>query len=226
VVAFAPTGRGTLSALEVLVERVCAECAAISRAARCAVRDDGSPTIVVGPPRRPGGSHGGRPVRREDLVGSGGMGAVYRARQLSMDRDVALKVCVGTSPGTRTPSGGSSARAKAASRLKSPHTITVFDFGQMEDGQLYLAMELLTGRPLSRLMDGRRPPLELGRAAAIVQSRCSTPLMEAHSAGRPAPDSIKADNVFVAGGGGPRTSFVKVLDFGIAKDQGGAARRR
>ena len=201
------------------MERVCAECGRRVEGGEMRCPDDGSPTIVVGPrDDLVGRTVDGRFVVR-DLVGSGGMGAVYRAHQLSMDRDVALKVLRRDLAGDEQAVRRFFREARAASRLKNPHTITVFDFGQMEDGQLYLAMELLSGRSLSAMLSDEDRPMEVGRAARIV-TQVLDALVEAHSVGVLHRD-LKPDNVFVLEGAGS-DEFVKVLDFGIAKIQAGS----
>ena len=74
-------------------------------------------------------------------VGRGGMGAVYRAMQTSVEREVALKVI----RGEQTPEALKRfmREARTTSALKNVHTVTTYDFGQTEDGDLYIAMELL-----------------------------------------------------------------------------------
>jgi serine/threonine-protein kinase len=151
------------------------------------------------------------------LIGTGGMGAVYRAHQLSMDRDVALKVLRRDLAGDEQAVRRFFREARAVSRLRNPHTITVFDFGQASDGLLYIAMELLAGRPLGRILDEAQGPIDPARAIRVVDQVLDS-LVEAHEVGILHRD-LKPDNVIVLEGGGA-TDFVKVLDFGIAKIQG------
>ena len=154
-------------------------------------------------------------------VGKGSMGTVYRARQNVMDRDVAIKIL----RQDRAVDDSSKARffreAKAQSVLHSPHTVTVFDFGQTSDEELYLAMELLEGESLGqRLARVKRftPADAIETTRQVLRS-----LGEAHTKGIIHRD-LKPDNIFfarVVQGASDSDSrhdeIVKVLDFGIAK---------
>jgi hypothetical protein len=153
-------------------------------------------------------------------LGAGSMGAVYRARQDGMAREVALKVL----KPERAFDAGSKARfereARATSALTSPHTVTVYDFGEDESTTqgplLYLAMERLHGESLgSRIKHaGRIPP---AKAVKIVQQALRS-LAEAHDKGVVHRD-LKPDNIFLHNVPTPHGTeeVVKVLDFGIAK---------
>ena len=154
----------------------------------------------------------GRFTVREKL-GAGGMGAVYRAWQASVGREVALKLI-----DRRHASDASAARrflreAHLASRLSNPHTVTVLDFGQTQDGLLYLAMELLRGRTLAQLLrtDGR---LDLPRLARVGAQLCDA-LDAAHRLQIVHRD-FKPGNVIVLDDP-PGRDLLKVLDFGLAK---------
>ncbi len=176
--------------------------------------DDGSPTFLV--------------RREEDLVGTtvdgrftlleilgiGGMGAVYRAHQHSMDRDVALKLMRPETAGDEQAVRRFFREARAASKLNNPHTITVFDFGQTQDGMLYIAMELLRGRSLAKTLHDLGAPMEPARAIRIADQVLDS-LDEAHANGILHRD-LKPDNIFLLDTRGGE-DFVKVLDFGIAK---------
>ena len=145
------------------------------------------------------------------VLGRGGMGTVYLARQAAMDRLVALKVL---DPAVaRSPHADRWLRneARAASQLSDNNTITVYDFGETDDGLLFLAMELLDGQPLDEVIadGGTLPP---GRACRIAARICDS-LAEAHAAGIIHRD-IKPGNVFVGLGSDPDS--VRVMDFGIA----------
>ncbi|MCC6622765.1 MAG: protein kinase [Deltaproteobacteria bacterium] len=147
------------------------------------------------------------------LLGKGGMGSVYVARQHSMDRDVAIKIMHHRADGNQAAVQRFFWEVRAARRLQSPHTITVFDFGQTERGSLYLAMELLKGTTLGhRLsMDGKVPA---ARAMRITAQICRS-LEEAHGNSIIHRD-LKPENIFLCQRGAHR-DFVKVLDFGVAK---------
>lgn len=157
-------------------------------------------------------------------LGAGSMGTVYRARQEAVARDVAVKILRSDRALDQLARQRFVREAKAMSLLVSPHTVTVFDFGEMAepssdddlDGgnvSLFLAMELLDGEALGDRIK------RLGRIAwpdalAIVRQALLS-LGEAHDKGVIHRD-LKPDNLFLAkapNGG----EIVKVLDFGIAK---------
>ena len=77
------------------------------------------------------------------VLGVGGMGAVYRAHQHSMDRDIALKLIRRDMSADHAAVRRFLREAKVTSKLSNPHTVTVFDFGQTSEGMVYIAMELL-----------------------------------------------------------------------------------
>jgi serine/threonine-protein kinase len=144
------------------------------------------------------------------LLGFGGMGAVYEAIQAPMDRKVALKLIPTHDP---TAAARFEREAYTISRLTHPNTVTVFDFGQTGDGQLFLSMEYLEGRTLTELIRDEGP-LPGERVVMITDQICRS-LAEAHRAGIIHRD-VKPDNiVLVPVDGNP--DYVKVLDFGIAK---------
>jgi serine/threonine-protein kinase len=152
--------------------------------------------------------------RIEARVGSGAMGAVYRAEQAGLGRRVALKIV----NRDRQVDGDTLARfrreATALSALHHPNTVRVFDFGSTSSGMLFLAMELLEGEPLTdRLL--RDGPLPLPVALAITQQVLRS-IGEAHARGLVHRD-LKPDNIFLARVTGEHQPIVKVLDFGIAK---------
>src|ERR1700733_3624167 len=83
-------------------------------------------------------------------LGAGSMGTVYRARQHAIGRDVAIKILRSDRATDATAKARFLREARANSLLASPHTVTVFDFGQSESGEFYLAMELLEGESLGQ----------------------------------------------------------------------------
>ncbi len=162
--------------------------------------------------------------RVEALLGLGGMGAVYRATQLSVKRPVALKLIA-----DEMISGSAHARrfrqeAEVVARLNHPHIVQLHDFGATEEGMLYLVMELVDGESLSHLIRAERP---IGSRRAIhLASQVLSALAAAHDAGVVHRD-LKPDNIMrTTALGDPDT--VKVLDFGIAwvEEEEGAARER
>lgn len=151
-------------------------------------------------------------IRR--LLGIGGTSAVYVAQQISMGRDVALKVLRSELLSREQATERFVREVRAVSRLTSPHTISVYDVGRTEDGLLYIAMELLKGRSLFRLMTEESAPMSVWRAVSLVDQVLNS-LEEAHQAGVLHRD-LKPENIFVIPGAS-QTEFAKVLDFGIAQ---------
>jgi hypothetical protein len=151
--------------------------------------------------------------RVDALLGQGGMGRVYKATHLTLERTVVLKVLHQGFSGDPSVAERFHREAKAASRLNHPNSIAVLDFGQTEDGTLFMAMEYLGGRNLARVIaeDHPIPESRVIRIGAQILSA----LAEAHAHGIIHRD-LKPENVMVE----PRreeADFVKVLDFGIAK---------
>jgi len=149
-------------------------------------------------------------------LGAGSMGTVYRARQHAMGRDVAIKILRGDKAVDDQAKGRFLREARANSLLASPHTVTVFDFGQAASGELFLAMELLEGESLGQRM-ARLGSLPEEQALDTCRQALRS-LGEAHAKGIIHRD-LKPDNLFFSRvvSGGPHEEIVKVLDFGIAK---------
>jgi len=142
------------------------------------------------------------------------MGAVYRAYQHSMDREVALKVMRRDLASVPDAVKRFFREAKAASRLHNPHAITVFDFGQTDDELLFIVMEMLYGQSLADVVGKTKRPMNPDRAANIIR-QVLVALADAHAIGVLHRD-LKPDNIFLLEGEATK-DFVKVLDFGIAK---------
>jgi serine/threonine protein kinase len=147
-----------------------------------------------------------------ERIGSGGMGVVYKADQKLIGRKLALKVLRRDIVASEVSVKRFLTEARATASLRSPRTITFHDFGVTDDGLLYYTMELLEGRPLSKIIkeDG---PFDFRRAAILVGQVCES-LEEAHAKGILHRD-LKPDNLFVVREGG--VEAIKVMDFGIAK---------
>jgi serine/threonine-protein kinase len=148
------------------------------------------------------------------LLGEGGMGAVYKAEHIRMGKAMALKVLRGAF--AREPGAVARFRSEAqiVSRLSHPHTIAVFDFGELPEGDgFYLAMEYVPGRDLSVVLKEART-LPEARAVEIGQQILGS-LAEAHDAGIVHRDMKPGNFMLMQTRSGE--DFVKVLDFGIAK---------
>jgi eukaryotic-like serine/threonine-protein kinase len=145
-------------------------------------------------------------------IGEGGMGVVYKARQISIDRIIALKMLNQQMQGDQTWVQRFYNEAKACSRLQHPNTIRMFDFGQTQDGRLFMTMEFLDGVSLRDAL--QRGPIAPQRVIKILIQCCAS-LAEAHSIGIIHRD-IKPDNVFLLNMAGS-PDFVKLLDFSVAK---------
>ena len=140
------------------------------------------------------------------------MGVVYRARQISIDRVVALKMLNQQIAEDPTWVQRFYNEAKACSRLQHPNTIRMFDFGQTSDGRLFMTMEFLEGMVLRQaIAHGPMPPHRVIK----ILIQCCASLGEAHSIGIIHRD-IKPDNVFLLNMAGS-PDFVKLLDFSVAK---------
>jgi eukaryotic-like serine/threonine-protein kinase len=149
-------------------------------------------------------------------IGSGSMGSVYRARQLAVGRDVALKIVRRDRAYDPETKARFEREARAVSRLKSPHSVTAFDFGEAEDGSWFLALEMLEGETLGERLR-REKRLHWLEAMRFVGEALRS-LAEAHAQGIIHRD-LKPDNLFLARvhePGGER-ELCKILDFGIAK---------
>ena len=156
---------------------------------------------------------GGR-YRIDAVLGGGGFGAVYRATQLNLDRPVALKVLHAGLVVTEGALERFRREAELAQQLKSPNTVRVYDFGTTDHGLPFIVWEFLEGRALDAVLaaEGPMPPARVAHVARQILKA----LMEAHATGIVHRD-IKPANVVLTDFPGER-DFVKVLDFGIAKD--------
>ena len=149
----------------------------------------------------------------ESVLGEGGFGAVYRATQHPIGSEVAIKVLHSEELGQQEDAVQRFLReAESISQLSSPHTIRLHDFGQTEDGELYMVLELAQGEPLSQLLR-RENKLSPERVVNIAAQICDS-LAESHELGIVHRD-LKPANIMVADRDGE--DFVKVLDFGVAK---------
>ena len=147
-----------------------------------------------------------------ELIGEGGYGEVYLANQTSMDREVAVKVIHPHLAATPGVTERFEREARVASKLHHPNTVVYFDFGE-DENLLFLAMEYVQGRALSDILLAESA-LDLGRAVHIVLQVLGA-LREAHRVNLIHRDLKPANILITERAGDP--SFVKVIDFGLAK---------
>ena len=144
--------------------------------------------------------------RIEGLIGSGGMGEVYRAHDTRRDRTVALKLLPDALSADADYQRRFRRESYAVARLREPHVIPIHDYGEI-DGRLYIDMRLVDGQSLAALLAGG--PLPPERAVTIV-AQVAEALDAAHASGLVHRD-IKPSNILVT-----PADFVYVVDFGIA----------
>ena len=148
--------------------------------------------------------------RIDALVGRGSMGAVFRARDRRLDRDVAIKIVRGDLVGDPESRARFQREAQIVARLQHPAIVTVFDYGNLPDGAAFLVMEYVRGEDLRHLLN-REKSLPAARAIPLI-SGIASGVDAAHRAGVLHRD-LKPENILLSeNGSGP-----KVLDFGIAK---------
>ncbi len=150
-------------------------------------------------------------------LGEGGMGAVYLADQPAIGRQAVIKVIHPWLSRDAGVANRFATEARAAARLQNPHIVSIYNYGRMPDGTLFLAMEHLAGRTLAQLLRAERR-LDVTRAVGIATQVCEA-LSHAHARGVVHRDLKPSNVMLVARDRGP--DFVKVLDFGIAKLDGG-----
>lgn len=149
--------------------------------------------------------------RLESRLGEGGMGVVYRARHVLIDRVVALKLIRPDLRGETHLRAWMLREARAANRVDHAHIVDIHDVGETEDGELYLVMEYLMGTALSAEIS--KGPMPISRAVDILEQMCAA-LARAHDLGVVHRD-LKSDNIMLTNRGG-RHDYVKILDFGLA----------
>ncbi|HKE58872.1 MAG TPA: protein kinase [Pyrinomonadaceae bacterium] len=149
----------------------------------------------------------------EEPLGVGGMGTVYRARHLLIDRVVAVKVLNQRLVEDDAARERFHREAKAAGRIQHLNAVAVTDFGQTPEGYVYIVMELLEGRTLREIL-AKEAPLETARAVSIMLQTAAA-VSAAHEAGVIHRD-LKPANILVTQNADV-PAIVKVLDFGIAK---------
>ncbi len=193
------------------VEMFCVRCET-SYATGTECPKDGARLIKMRAPTDPlvGRDLDGRFTMLEKL-GDGGMGAVYRALQHSVDRQVAVKVIHPNLLANPDVIKRFLREARLASKLNHPNAVAILDFGQTEDGLFYLVMELLTGRTLEEVLLAE-PVMDARRLVKLGKQICDA-LEAAHSLSIVHRD-LKPANIMLLD---TARDFVKVLDFGLAK---------
>jgi eukaryotic-like serine/threonine-protein kinase len=141
------------------------------------------------------------------VIGAGGMGEVYRAKDSRLSRDVALKVLPAEFSTDAERLARFEQEARSASALNHPHIVVVYDVGRA-DSIAYIAMELVDGKSLREHMAGDRLPI---KKVLQIASQVADGLAKAHSAGIVHRD-LKPENLMVS-----RDGYAKILDFGLAK---------
>src|ERR1051325_1192575 len=154
---------------------------------------------------RPGSRVG--PFEVLALLGEGGMGEVYQARDPRLGRDIAIKVLTQDSARDADAIARFEREARAIAALSHPNVLSIFDFGR-EDETLFVVTELLEGTTLRERLRGE--PMNW-RGAVSIGAEIAEGLAAAHSRGVVHRD-LKPDNVFLT-----REGRVKILDFGLAQ---------
>src|ERR1035438_9864181 len=157
------------------------------------------------PALSPGTRFGGYEILQR--LGGGGMGEVYRARDLRLEREVAIK----TLPLDRSSQPEALARfekeARSACALNHPNIVTIYELGQV-NGTRYIAMELVNGETIRELLSSGPIPF---RKMIAIAAQIADALAKAHEIGIVHRD-LKPENLMVSG-----DAVIKVLDFGLAK---------
>ncbi len=202
-----PTTAVTTRAQEVVLPMAeCPRCGRCEDSGTALCPADGTPMAAAGSiPRLVDAKY-----RIEQLLGRGGMGAVYRARDIGLDRLVAVKVVRAELLWDPEAQRRFRREAQIVARLQHPAIVSVFDFGMFVTGGAYLVMELVRGEDLRRVLlrEGR---LDSSRALPILSSVCAG-IEAAHRDGVLHRD-LKPENILLPGG----DLAAKVLDFGVAK---------
>jgi len=151
--------------------------------------------------------------RIDALIGTGGMGTVYRARQTTVGRDVAVKVLRLELARDESSVLRFEREARLATSLDHPNLVQVFLSGRLSDGRIYIVMELLEGRSLADELDEHGIP-SVERALVMIMKLCAG-LGAVHAKGIVHRD-IKPENIYLVRRGADE-DFVKLVDFGISR---------
>ncbi len=169
---------------------------------------------LVPPPDPLIGTLVGERYRVTDLIGRGGMGAVYRAEHVHMRKSVALKVLHREMTALDEVVARFEREAIAAGRIEHPNVVQARDFGRLPDGAFYLVLEYVEGRVLDRVLRDEGETFSVERVLNIT-GQIAEALQAAHEK-KIVHRDLKPDNVILVERG-DEPEVVKVLDFGIAK---------
>ncbi|MBX3219401.1 MAG: serine/threonine protein kinase [Labilithrix sp.] len=159
-------------------------------------------------------------LRLERVIGRGAMGVVLEATDLSLGRRVAVKLILPHHAADPQLRGRFIREARAMTRLATEHVARVFEVGELDDGMLFLAMELLEGQSLEQLIQSGGPLPVVDAVELLLEALDA--VAEAHHLGLVHRD-LKPSNLFLSARPG-KAPILKVLDFGIVKDSGGGAK--
>jgi eukaryotic-like serine/threonine-protein kinase len=192
--------------------KVCLECNRQFTGIVAACPHDGSPLVKVMQDPLVGTNLAGK-YEIISVVGRGGMGVVYKARDTIMDRLVAIKMLKAQLISDSMSVKRFHQEGKAASRINHPHVITVHEFGISPSGQPFIVMDFLEGTSLAQVIkdDGQ---VGVDRTVKILSQACDA-LNHAHRHGVVHRD-LKPSNIVLIDYDGQK-DFVKVVDFGVAK---------
>jgi predicted ATPase len=168
---------------------------------------DASEVLQLTPPRAFTSGTKLGPYELIELLGAGGMGEVYRARDRRLDRIVAIKILPAAFSADRERLHRFEREARSASALNHPNIVTIYELGR-DSSCHYIAMELVEGKTLRELLRSGLLPM---RKAIEIAAQVAEGLTKAHEAGITHRD-LKPENLMVSHDG-----FVKILDFGLAK---------
>jgi len=189
----------------------CPSCGRCYDASAAACTNDGSELSLSLPVER---TIDGR-YRLDRLIGKGGMGAVYEAADLKLNRAVAVKVMTGRLFGDTAALRRFSREAQASARLVHPNIVRLYDYGELSAEGAFLVLELVQGVTWRRMLSekGALAP----DSASVLFEQLMAGIEAAHSA-KIIHRDLKPDNVIIQGAGA--TPTVKILDFGLAKMRG------
>jgi hypothetical protein len=150
--------------------------------------------------------------RFERRLGEGGMGTVYQAFDMELERQVAVKLIRSDLTASAAAAARFKQEAKAAASFTHPNVVTVYDFGVAQDQRAYLVMELLRGVTLRQEL-GKSGRLPVPRASEVLRDVCSA--AEAAHRQRLLHRDLKPENIFLVNASG--MEIAKILDFGVVK---------